>query len=299
MSKLSKTMKKLGFTFSFRRLKKAILLVILFTLIGTGVYLLYEFKTSETGLKMVYEKEISSLMDLEGKTLIRVHKKDINEDNKQDFVFIIGEEKRSSADVLNSTVERYLNVSFIIIDGETNEVITFDTKKAYEPEVTLRIVEDKKNRYYLISDYSGNIDLLKLKDGKMIDIIKNTTSHDLLGYTIYTNKNEEREEPNIIEVKLDNYDKKYLKEYTKTKKLDFTELGIDMSKYRETYLRDKISKVELKDTNEDGIVELITTQYILYNLDETLKENKTMGKVQIRFDILGNKLVYKELKIEI
>ena len=122
MSKLSKTMKKLGFTFSFKRLKKAILLVILFSIIGIGVYALYEFKASETGLKMIYEKEVSSKIEIGENTIIRIYKKDINDDKALDFVFIMGKEKRSSDDALNSTIERYDNVSLVIIDGKTDDV---------------------------------------------------------------------------------------------------------------------------------------------------------------------------------
>lgn len=297
MSKLSKTMKKLGFTFSFRRLKKAILLVILFSIIGIGVYALYEFKASETGLKMLYEKEVSSKIEIGENTIIRIYKKDINDDKTSDFVLIMGKEKRSSEDALNSIVERYDDVSFAMINGKTNEVYKYNTDKSFEPEVTLKIVEDENNRYFLISDYNGNINLLRLNEEKLVDIINNTTKKDFLGYTIYTKKDEEN--PNILEVSLDNYNKSYLKEYKDIKKLDFTESSVDLSKYRETYLRDKISKFEFKDTNNDGILEFVTTQYILYSLDENATSNKTIGKIEVYFNIKDNKLIFDKVEINI
>ncbi len=297
MSKLSKTMKKLGFTFSFRRLKKAILLVILFSIIGIGVYALYEFKASETGLKMLYEKEVSSKIEIGENTIIRIYKKDINDDKTSDFVLIMGKEKRSSEDALNSIVERYDDVSFAMINGKTNEVYKYNTDKSFEPEVTLKIVEDENNRYFLISDYNGNINLLRLNEEKLVDIINNTTKKDFLGYTIYTKKDEEN--PNILEVSLDNYNKSYLKEYKDIKKLDFTESSVDLSKYRETYLRDKISKFEFKDTNNDGILEFVTTQYILYSLDENATSNKTIGKIEVYFNIKDNKLIFDKVEIKI
>lgn len=297
MSKLSKTMKKLGFTFSFKRLKKAILLVILFSIIGIGVYALYEFKASETGLKMIYEKEVSSKIEIGENTIIRIYKKDINDDKALDFVLIMGKEKRSSDDALNSTIERYDDVSFAIIDGKTNVVKKYNTQKSFEPEVTLKIVEDEKNRYFLISDYNGNINLLRLNEGKLVELIKNTTKKDFLGYTIYTKKDEENK--NILEVSLDNYDKSYLKKYKDIKKLDFTESSVDLSKYRETYLRDKISKFEFKDTNNDGILEFFTTQYILYSLDENATSNKTIGKIEVYFNIKDNKLNFDKVEINI
>lgn len=297
MSKLSKTMKKLGFTFSFKRLKKAILLVILFSIIGIGVYALYEFKASETGLKMIYEKEVSSKIEIGENTIIRIYKKDINDDKALDFVFIMGKEKRSSDDALNSTIERYDNVSLVIIDGKTDDVKKYNTEKSFEPEVTLKIVEDEKNRYFLISDYNGNINLFRLNKENLVEIIKNTTKQDFLGYTIYTKKDEENK--NILEVSLDNYDKNYLKEYKDIKRLDFTQASVDLSKYRETYLRDKISKFEFKDTNNDGILEFVTTQYILYSLDENATTNKTIGKIEVYFNIKDNKLNFDRVEINI
>lgn len=297
MSKLSKTMKKLGFTFSFKRLKKAILLVILFSIIGIGVYALYEFKASETGLKMIYEKEVSSKIEIGENTIIRIYKKDINDDKALDFVFIMGKEKRSSDDALNSTIERYDNVSLVIIDGKTDDVKKYNTEKSFEPEVTLKIIEDEKNRYFLISDYNGNINLFRLNKENLVEIIKNTTKQDFLGYTIYTKKDEENK--NILEVSLDNYDKNYLKEYKDIKRLDFTQASVDLSKYRETYLRDKISKFEFKDTNNDGILEFVTTQYILYSLDENATTNKTIGKIEVYFNIKDNKLNFDRVEINI
>ncbi len=297
MSKLSNAMKKLGFTFSFRRLKKAILLVILFSIIGVGVYALYEFRASETGLKMIYEKEVSSKIETGDNSIIRIYKKDINDDKSLDYILIMGKEKRSSDDALNSTIEKYDDVSFVLIDGKTNEVKTYNTERSFESEVTLKVVEDEENRYFLISDYSGNVNLLTLKEEKLQEIIKNTTKKEFLGYTIYTKKDEKAE--NILEISLDNYDKNYLKEYKDIKKLDFTESSVDLSKYRETYLRDKISKFEFKDTNNDGILEFVTTQYILYSLDENATNNKTIGKIEIYFEIKNNKLEFDKVEINI
>lgn len=297
MGKFSKVIKKMGFTFSFKRLKRAIVLVILFSLIGFGIHLLYKFESSESGLKITYEKEVSSKIDLEDNSIIKIYKKDVNDDKKVDYVFIMGKEKRSNDDILNSTLELYKKVSFVIIDGKTDEVIKYDTQKDYKPEVTLKITEDEKNRYFLISDYNGNVELLKIKDNKVVDITKNTASEGLLGYTIYTAKDKENE--NILKVSLDNYGKSYLKEYKEEKKLDFTEAVVELDKYRETYLRDKISKCEFKDMNNDGILEFVTTQYILYSLDDSVTKNKTVGKVEIYYELKDDKLVYNKVEINI
>lgn len=297
MVKFSKIIKDIGFTFSFKRLKKAMLLVILFTLIGLSIYFLNKYEDSETGLKKLYEKEVSSKIDIEDNSIIRIYKRDINEDKSLDFVFIMGKEKRSSTDTLNSTLEMYNDVIFVIVDGKTNNVIKYDTKTSFESDVTLKISEDENNRYFLISDYSGNVELLKIKDNNVIDIISNTTSKEFLGYTIDTTRDESN--PNTLTVKLDNYGKDYLKEYKDVKSLDFTNSSVDLKNYRETYLRDKISKFEFRDIDNDGILELVTTQYILYSLDDTVTTNKTIGKVEVYFNIKEDKLVYNKIEINI
>ena len=297
MGNFSKIIKEIGFTYSFKRLKKAILLVVLFTLIGVGVYLLYKFESSESGLKIAYEKEVSSIVDLADNTIINIYKQDLNDDQMLDYVFIMGKEKRSNDNALNSTLEVYNDVSLVVIDGGTNEELVYETKKDYKPETTLNVVTDQNDRYFLISDETGSVDLLKLEEDSLENKKKNTTSDNLLGYTIYTSRSEENE--SVLEVTLDNYGKDYLENYKETKSLDFTELSIDLSKYRETYLRDKISKFEFKDVNEDGNLEFVTTQYILYSLDDSVTENKTIGKIETYYNIKDDKLVFDKVEINI
>ena len=293
----SKIIKKIGFTYSFKRLKKAILLVVLFTLIGLGVYFLYRFESSESGLKIAYEKEISSIVDLADNTIIKIYKQDLNDDQVLDYVFIIGKEKRSSENALNSTLEVYNDVSLVVIDGASSEEKIYETKKDYKPATNLEIIDSKNEKYFLIYDETGSVVLLKLEGNSLVNIIKNTTSDNLLGYTIYTSKNEENE--SILEVTLDNYGKDYLKKYEETKILDFSDLSVDLSKYRETYLRDKISKFEFKNIDEDEELEFVTTQYILYSLDDSVTENKTIGKIETYFNIKNDKLVFDKVEINI
>lgn len=297
MGSFSKIIKEIGFTYSFKRLKKAILLVVLFTLIGLGVYFLYRFESSESGLKIAYEKEISSIVDLADNTIIKIYKQDLNDDQVLDYAFIMGKEKRSSENALNSTLEVYNDVLLVVIDGASSEEIIYESKKDYKPATNLEIIDNKNEKYFLIYDETGSVDLLKLEKDSLVNIIKNTTSDNLLGYTIYTSKNEENE--SVLEVTLDNYGKDYLKKYEDTKILDFSELSIDLSKYRETYLRDKISKFELKNVDEDEELEFVTTQYILYSLDDSVTENKTIGKIETYFNIKNDKLVFDKVEINI
>lgn len=298
MKIISDFIKNLGFTFSVRRLKRAIMLVALFLLIGIGVYLFFKYEASDAGLKRMYMNEVSQKYDLKDDKIIDIEKKDVNNDKTDDYIFIIGKEERSDSNSLNSIVELYKSVSLVIIDGKNNDVKQYDTGKDFKVDIDLKICEDENQRYFLISDGSGNISLNVLDESdNLVDIIKNTTQNEFLGYTIYTNKNSENKE--ILNVNIDNYSKDYLNEYTDTVELNLVENNIDISQFRETYLRDKFSNFELKDINNDGILEFIGYQYILYSLDETVTVNKTVGVIETIFNIEDNKLNFNSVNIHI
>lgn len=298
MKIISDFIKNLGFTFSVRRLKRAIMLVALFLLIGIGVYLFFKYEASDAGLKRMYMNEVSQKYDLKDDKIIDIEKKDVNNDKTDDYIFIIGKEERSDSNSLNSIVELYKSVSLVIIDGKNNDVKQYDTGKDFKVDIDLKICEDENQRYFLISDGSGNISLNVLDESdNLVDIIKNTTQNEFLGYTIYTNKNSENKE--ILNVNIDNYSKDYLNEYTDTVELNLVENNIDISQFRETYLRDKFSNFELKDINNDGILEFIGYQYILYSLDETVTANKTVGVIETIFNIEDNKLNFNSVNIHI
>lgn len=298
MKRVSDFVKNLGFTFSTRRLRRAILLIVLFSAIGCGVHLFYKYQNSEFGLKKIYTKEVSQKYDLQGNKIIDIEKIDINNDRNQDYVFIIGQEIRSDGNSLNSIVELYKNVSLVVLDGESNEAKKYDTNKDFKSDIDLNVCEDKSQRYFLVSDLSGNISLDVVDDSNnLIDIIKNTTDKEFLGYTIYINKNSDNND--ILSISIDNFSKDYLGEYSNPVELNLAENGIDISDYRETYLRDKFSKFVLKDTNNDGILELIGYQYILYSLDDNTTLNKTVGVIETIFNIEDNKLKFNSVHIHI
>ena len=298
MKIISDFIKNLGFTFSIRRLKKAIILILLFSFIGIGVYLFFKYESSDEGLKRMYINEVSKKYDLKDNKIIDIEKKDVNNDKIDDYVFIIGKEVRSDSNSLNSIVELYENVSLVIIDNKSNEVKQYDTQKNFKADVDLNICEDERQMYFLVSDLSGNV-LLSIMDesSNLIDIVKNTTENEFLGYTIYTSQNNENE--GVLNVNIDNFSKNYLNEYTDTVQLNLMENEIDISNFRETYLRDKFSNFILKDINNDGILEFIGYQYILYSLDETVTVNKTAGVVETVFNIEDNKLKFNSVNIHI
>ena len=63
-------------------------------------------------------------------------------------------------------------------------------------------------------------------------------------------------------------------------------LGIETNKIKES-------------VNNDGIFEFVTTQYVLYSLDEIATSNKTIGKIEIYYNINGDKLVFNKVEINI
>ena len=51
--------------------------------------------------------------------------------------------------------------------------------------------------------------------------------------------------------------------------------------------------------DEDEELEFVTTQYILYSLDDSVTENKTIGKIETYFNINDDKLVFDKVEINI
>lgn len=302
MNKISEYIKSIGFTFSFRRLKKAILLVLLFIIIGVIVFLVYKYKNSENWKEKVYAREISSKYDVQDKTIIQIIKKDVTGDSKVDYILITGNEVLSTDSAMNKSVEQYENVELVLVDGKIDSPIVYETNKKFSSDVNLKVYDDENTIFFLVSDTKGNVSLCKVKtqdepqdinSRSMEDIVANTTS-DFLGYTIYIEKQEESK----IKVKLDNYNKSYLEDYNEEAILDFSEKGIDISRYRETYLRDCFSSFELKDTNNDGILEFVGYQNLLYCLDDT--DDKTLGIVKTIFTIESdNKLKFSHVEVSI
>lgn len=302
MNKISEYIKGIGFTFSFRRLRKAILLVILFIVIGVVALIMHKYRNSEEWQKKVYTREIASKYDVGDKTVIKIIKKDVTSDGKSDYLLITGDEVLSTDGANVKTVEQYDNVTLVLVDGRIDSPIVYETNKKFSQDVELKVYDDEENTYFLVSDTKGIVSLCKVKtedkpqdiNARTMDEIISNTAEDFLGYTIYIDKQDDGK----IKVTLDNYNKSYLDEYKEEAILDFAERGIDISRYRETYLRDCFSSFELKDTNNDGILEFVGYQHLLYCLDDT--ENKTLGIVKTIFTIENdNKLKFSHVEISI
>ena len=119
--------KKIGF---------AILLVVILSLVGTCVYFYKSYYNTDKGRTKIYQKEISDVLDLKGnKSVIKILKEDINSDEIQDYIVLLGEEKYDDTDdvtdtlkKISSNLEMYNNVSIEYINGSTKEAKRYDTK---------------------------------------------------------------------------------------------------------------------------------------------------------------------------
>ena len=284
--------KKIGF---------AILLVVILSLVGTCVYFYKSYYNTDKGRTKIYQKEIIDVLDLKGnKSVIKILKEDINSDEIQDYIVLLGEEKYDDTDdvtdtlkKISSNLEMYNNVSIEYINGSTKEAKRYDTKKSFGTEVDMQI---KYNKYIQVSDQStGNIALLTLNEDSLYNIITESFGEDFKGYTI--NAEFDKENPSILKVKLDNYGRDYLNERTDEYKLDFTNTIVNGDNYRMTYMANNFCDFEFNKPNEstDEYV-LIAKQYILYCNNNILEKNA--GVVKTIFKLENNILKFSDVTVE-
>lgn len=280
-----------SFKFSTKRLILAIALVVIFVIVGIVVDMVY--KHYDTPKK--YEKEIESKLELNDKEIIKSQKYDLNLDGINDYIAIIGKPKKNDE---SNITELYLNLEVIFIDGNSDKVIRYDTKKNFTSNVTFEVTQDKVYDYIFVTDSSdGNVAMLKLKENKFIDIIKESFGENFNGYTI--DMNFDKEDSTKLNVTLDNYNKSYLESNDKVYVLDFSDVCDNLDKYRQTYNLDKFQKIELKDVNSDGVFELVTTQYILYLYKEADDMTDNLGNVTTTFRYENGKYKFDKVEVSI
>ncbi len=293
--------RNLGFTFSFRRLRKAIILVIFFVIIAFGVALYTNIINSEKWIQKIYKEEVANKYEISKESIIKVIKEDINADSNTDIIFVTGQISKGRE---ATNAGKFDEVVLYLVDGKTETLKKYETKKSFTSDVDLSIASDEQSKYIVLQDKSGNITLCKMKNVDVLnseelpfcDVIAGTTN-DFLGYTIYTKKDTENE--SIINVTLDNFGKEYLEKQDEAKVINFSETGIDMKKYRETYIRDKYSEFVLKDTDVDGNLELICYQYVLHSLNDAEIENSTIGIIETIYTIEQDKLKFKSVNVSL
>ena len=279
-----------------RKIWLTIRLVILLAVIGIIVFFVKKYNNSDTGKTRIYQREINDVLNLQGnKTIIKILKEDVNKDEVEDYIVLLGEEKFEDNDTtkntdikkIMSTVEMYNNVCIDIIDGNTKESKRYDTKKSYGKDVNVYIKNDKDTKYIAVTDtFTGNISLLYLKEGEIKDIITDSFSQEFCGYTIEAAFN--KEDTTKLNVKLDNYGRDYLTKQENAFTLDYTDTNVNSENYRLTYMANKFCEFEItQDENQN--IEVIGIQHILYSNNEDLEKNS--GKVKIHFKLDENKKI--------
>lgn len=287
-------------------IKKKILfticLVVFLTGIGMCVYLFKSYYNTEDGKTKIYKEELKDKLNLQGnKTVIKIIKEDINADNIEDYVVLLGEEKYEDNDTTKnndikkifSNVEMYNNISVDFIEGSSGESKRFDTKKAFGTDVTVSTSSDKDTKYVVISDKStGNFSLIYLKNSEIRGVIADSIKGDLCGYTISAEF--KKDDESKLVVKLDNFGRDYLGEKEETI-LDYSDTNVNKDNYRATYMANRFCEYNLS-MDENGNLEIEGIQNILYSNKEGLE--KTVGKVVTKFKVSDEKkLVFKQVEV--
>ncbi len=287
-------------------MKKKILfticLVIFLTSIGTCVFFIKQYYKTDEGKTKIYKEELKDRLNLQGnKTVIKIIKEDINSDNVEDYVVLLGDEmfedkdttKNNDIKKMFSNVEMYNNISVDFIDGSSNETKRFDTKKSYGTEVNVQTCSDKDTKYVAIYDNTtGNFSLIYVKNSEIRGVIADSIKGDLCGYTIEANF--KKDDGTKLIVKLDNFGRDYLGEKEDTE-LDYTGTDVNKDNYRSTYMANKFCDFKInKDENEN--LEIVGIQNILYSNKENLE--KTVGKVETKFKVNDDKkLSFKQVEV--
>lgn len=283
-----------------------ILIVMVLSLIGTVVFLTKKYYTTDNGKTKIYAKELGDTINLEGsKEILSISKVDVNRDEVEDYVVLLGEPKYEEIDTtkvkifksLSSNLEMYNNISIEYVNGKDNTTNRYDTKSTFGKDVKLVIFDTDNKLYIQVSDNtSGNISLLYLHEEKLENIISNTLGeNEFVGYTIEGKFDES--EGVKLEVKLDNYGKDYLGKKDETFTLDYADTQVNSNNYRLTYMANKFSEFSILQSEDKSKLYLICTQYILYSNNKEL--NKNEGVINSKFEIKEDgKLEFVSVEVE-
>lgn len=284
-----------------KKITLSVLVIILFTLIGIGIGTYKAYIQNDKAKTSKYKKEIADVLNLDGnKSVIRIIKEDINNDETDDYIVLLGEEKfdettnKSKYINFNKTLEMYNNVSVEYIDGVTKECNRYNTNKSFGTDISIKLEKFNEKKYIFVSDTTtGNVCVLNIEEKELKDIISNSFS-TFVGYTIDASIDDNEKK---LKIKLDNYGRDYLPSKDEEYTLDLNDTNVNSKTYRITYMANKYCKFELK-VDENNNLSLVTTQYILYSNDKTLDKN--YGKINIKFnlDTNENKFKFDNLQVE-
>ena len=291
-----------------KKILLSILIIIILAIIGCSVFYIKKYYNTDNGKTKVYAKELSHIsLTKENKEIISIIKEDINNDEIEDYIVLLGEPKYEEIDIskvkilqaLSSELEMYNNVSVTFVDGSLVEnedsCKVYNTNKTYGTDVNLEITKHNDKTYIKVSDGSGNIALLYLGKENLKNIITNTIEDkDFVGYTIEGSFKDDNGVKLVVT--LDNYGKDYLKKVTDKFTLDYKDTDVNEENYRLTYMANKFSNFEFVENEEKSKLYLKCVQYILYSNNGEL--NKNEGFINTKFEITDeNKLKFSDVEV--
>lgn len=250
----------------------------------------------------MYQKEIASILGVEEENIIHILKEDLNQDEIEDFIILIGTPKYHNSEdnlgTLDARIESYQDVKVIFISGIDHQAkTTYESKKDFAKDVSLTLYKEEKAKKFLVKDTStGNALVLELVNNKWRDLIASSFGTNFKGYTF--TKTVDSENLNKIYISLDNYGKPYLEKQNEKFVLDFMDKNIDLAKYRQSYSIDLFSDFELVDIDGNGQYELIANQNIFYLYKEDDMPN-TIGTISITFTYQDGKFIYQKVEVKI
>ncbi len=282
----------------FSNLKKKISFVIIslvvLSVIGVSTFYIQKFVNSSHEITKRYISEIEKKnITIDANNIIQIQKDDMNNDGIKDYICLTGNYNGVNS---NDKIKAYDSFGISIIDGSTNEVKEYKTDKTLCSDYKFYIKENDNKKYIFVnSESSCSVALVTFIDNNIQDVLQDSFAGVPSGYAITYNKNEQN---NTLDVTVNNNGISYLTTENKSFSIDLSNKSIDISKYRKTYLKEKFNYFDFYDMNNDGKLDIIGVQNILYLTDTDSTLSKTYGKVLVIFSIEDNKLLFKDVLIQ-
>lgn len=280
-----------------KKILLAILLIIFLLSLSITMVLYKNYKETDSAKTKQYLKEVEKVLKLnDNENVIKILKT-----NQTDYIILFGKNninnKNNKLAAFNPDVETYSNVGLEYVNLQTNVIKRFETTKSFNGNPILQIYEDIENKYIIVSDNStGNVIFNTINDGEFVDIIKNSFENDFNGYSFKATWDSEI--AGKLKIKLDNYDRPYLKDNNEEYVLDFVNTAVNKDVYRQSYMANKFSNIKLLDIDDDKKLELVCTQNILYlNIAQSLPKNA--GSIILTFKVNDKKIIYNSIEIKV
>ncbi len=274
------------------KLKYTLITLFILVIIGFGTFFIQAYFNTPERLTKKYLEELNAI-NIDKNIVISIIKEDVNSDNIPDYICLTG----SHNGVYNNENSKvYDKFGVSIINGNTKEIKEYLTDKSIGSDYKFYIKANNNKKYIFVSsDNTCNVSLLTMVDNNIEDVLKNSFNGMPSGYSISYTKNDEAKS---LDVNINNNGLQYLASKGDAFKIDLSNTNFDLNNYRKTYLKEKFSTFDLVDIDNDGNIEFVAIQNILY-LNVTSEElPKTYGKIKVIFAIDNNKMTFKDVKVE-